>query len=102
MNERNELDMNLQDLPEEENDDVVELVDENGESTFFEHLATLEYNGESYLALCDPEADDDNLEVFIMKIETDENGGDIYTIPEDSVADAVFEQFTSLLDDLQE
>ena len=39
-------------IPEnEENNDLVELIDENGEHTMFEHLATLEYEGESYLAL---------------------------------------------------
>ena len=51
-----------------EEDDLVELVDENGETTVFEHLATLEYEGESYLALCDPESEEDNLEVFILSL----------------------------------
>ena len=52
-----------------EEDNLVELIDENGEHTFFEHLATLEYEGESYIALCDPEAEDDDIEVFILKID---------------------------------
>ena len=81
-------------------DDLVELIDENGEKTLFEHLATLEYKGESYLALCDPEADEEDLEVFILKIETDENGEDVYTVPDDDVADAVFEQLVRLSDSM--
>ena len=89
-------------IPEknEEENDFVELIDENGEHTVFEHVATLEYEGESYLALCDPEADDDDLEIFILKIDQDENGEDVYTVPEDDVADKVFEKLVELTDDL--
>ena len=87
--------------PEEE-DDLVELVDENGETTVFEHLATLEYEGESYLALCDPESEEEDLEVFILKIEQDENGEDVYNVPDDDVADAVFAQLLRMTEDLGE
>ena len=83
--------------PEEE-DDLVELVDENGETTVFEHLATLEYEGESYLALCDPESE----EVFILKIEQDEDGNDVYNVPDDDVADAVFAKLVEMTEDLGE
>ena len=86
----------------EEDDDIVELIDENGEKTLFEHLATLEYKGESYLALCDPDADEEDLEVFILKIDQDENGEDVYTVPDDDVADAVFEQLVKLSDSMEE
>ena len=34
-----------------EEDDLIELVDENGETTVFEHLATLEYEGEKLLQI---------------------------------------------------
>ena len=38
----------MNNIPEDENEDrIVEFIDENGQSTLFEHLATLEYNGES-------------------------------------------------------
>ena len=90
-------------MPEgEENDDLVELIDENDEHTMFEHLATLEYEGESYLALCDPDSDEDDLEVFILKIEQDEDGNDVYNVPDDDVADAVFAKLVELTDDLGE
>lgn len=90
-------------IPEnEENNDLVELIDENGEHTMFEHLATLEYEGESYLALCDPDSDEDDLEVFILKIEQDEDGNDVYNVPDDYVADAVFAKLVELTDDLGE
>ena len=87
---------------DENEEDIVELIDENGEKTLFEHLATLEYKGESYLALCDPDADEEDLEVFILKIEQDENGDDVYAVPDDDVADAVFEQLVKLSDSMDE
>ena len=83
-----------------EEDDLVELIDENGESTVFEHLATIEYEGESYLALCDPESDEEDLEVFILKIDQDENGEDVYNVPDDDVADAVFARLVEMTEDL--
>ena len=61
---------------------------------------TLEYNGESYQAVCDPESDDENLEAFILKIETDENGQDFYTVPDDDVSDAVFQQLVDMTEEL--
>ena len=92
--------INNPNLDPEEEDDLVELVDENGETTVFEHLATLEYEGETYLALCDPESDEDeDLEVFILKIEQDEEGNDVYNVPEDEVADAVFAKLVELTED---
>ncbi len=87
---------------EDEEDNLVELIDENGEHTFFEHLATLEYEGESYLALCDPEAEEDDMEVFILKIDQDEDGNDVYNVPDDDVADAVFEKLVKLTEDLDQ
>ena len=89
----------------ENDEDLIELIDENGESSFFEHLATFEYKGESYLAVCDPETDEEvedeesELEVFILKIETDEDGNDVYTVLEDDKADEVFDYFVTLVDD---
>ncbi len=90
----------ISNIPEDENEDrIIEFIDENGESTLFEHLATLEYNGESYLAVCDPESDDENLEVFILKIETDENGQEFYTVTDDDVSDAVFQQMVDMTEE---
>ena len=85
-----------------EEDDLIELVDENGETTVFEHLATLEYEGESYLALCDPASEEDDLEVFILKIEQDENGEDVYNVPDDDVADAVFAKLVEMTEDFDQ
>lgn len=94
--------MNLLDGENEQENDLVELIDENGKHTVFEHLATLEYEGDSYLALCDPESNEDDLEVFILKIEQDDDGNDVYNVPEDDVADAVFAKLVQLSEDLDQ
>ena len=93
---------NLSNPEPEEDDNLVELIDENGESTLFEHLATLEYEGESYIALCDPESDEEDLEVFILRIDTDEDGNDVYNVPDDDIADAVFARLVELTDDMDQ
>ena len=96
-------DETMNNIPEDENEDrIVEFIDENGESTLFEHLATLEYNGESYIAVCDPASEDEEREVFILKIDTDEDGQDVYTVPDDEVSDAVFQQLLEMSEDLGE
>ncbi len=90
------------DLEAGEEDDLVELIDENGESTVFEHLATIEFEGESYLALSDPESQEDDLEVFILKIDQDDEGNDVYTVPDDDIADAVFARLVEMTEDLDQ
>lgn len=92
------------DFNPEEKDELIELIDEEGESTLFEHLGTFEFKGETYLAVTpateEEEEDDDeeDMEVFILKIETDENGEDIYTVPDDEIADQAFAHFLTLVD----
>ncbi len=93
-------------IPPENNsddeDELIEMIDEDGNPAVFEHLATLEYNGESYLALSDPESDEEELSVIIMKIALDEDGNDIYVQPEESEEEAVFEAFLQMIDDMEE
>jgi len=57
----------------EERDDVVVLVDENGEEVEFEHLDTVELNGNEYVVLLpveESEEEKDIDEVVILKIRT--------------------------------
>ena len=93
--------------PEEdvEEVDVVELLDENGESSEFEHIATLEHEGATYLALApyvEDAPEDADIEIAIFRIDQDENGEDIYTTPEDDVQEAVFEKLMSMMEEMEE
>ena len=96
------------DLPEEEElpEGIIELTDEDGVTTQFEYLATIEYEDELYVALMDAaeaEADDEEAEVMILKIEQDENGDDVYvTVDDEDVGQAVFEKFIEMMDEEDE
>ena len=89
-NER-ELDM--------EREDIVQLVDEDGNEVDFEHLMTLEHNGKAYICLVpvEPMEDVGEDELVIMRIETDEEGNDFYTtIEDDAELDEVFEKYLEI------
>lgn len=88
----------------EENNNIVELVDdETGETVAFEHLATLEHEGDLYIALMlldEDHTSDDEGEVVIMKIETDEDGNECYVYEEDEkLQEDVFEKFMALMEE---
>jgi|GEM_PF-4358166 len=85
-------------LNNEENDDLIELIDENGESVTFELLAAFDFNDTHYLAVSEPIDDEDaEIEVIILKVIPDEDGNDTYVPPEDDEADAAFEAFQALV-----
>ncbi len=70
---------------DEEEDSVIELVDEDGKYTKFEHIATLDYKDEWYILLQPVvlEDDMDEDEMFIFKIGTDMDGNDLFVPVED-------------------
>jgi len=71
----------------------VVLIDENGEETEFEHLDTIEYNGNEYVVLLpveQTEEENDAEEVVILRIEQGEDGEDSFvTVEDDEELDAV-------------
>ena len=56
-------------------------------------IDALEYEGDVYLALAEPEEDD---AVFFLKIEQDENGNDVYSAPDESLEDILYNRFCEL------
>ena len=92
MSENNhELDM--------EREDIVQLVDEDGNEVDFEHLMTLEHKGQTYICLVpvEPMEDVEEDELVILRIETDEDGNDYYTsIDDDAELDEVFEKYLEI------
>ena len=80
-------------------EDIVELVDEDGNDVRFEHLMTLEHKGNVYICLVpvDPMEDVAEDELVIMRIETDDEGNDVYaTIEDDAELDEVFEKYLEI------
>ena len=69
------------------------MLDDDGNTVPFIFVDAVEYEGDVYLALAEPEEDD---AVFFLKIEQDEDGSDVYTAPDESLEDALFRKFTEL------
>lgn len=83
----------------EERDDVVVLLDEDGGEVEFEHLDTVELNGNEYIVLLpldEAEAEDgsDADEIVILKIEHDADGEDSFiSVEDEEELNSVFEEF---------
>ena len=91
-------------LPETElEDNIIELTDENGETTQFEYLATIEHEDKLYVALMLLEGaadEDEEGEVLILEIAKDENGEDVYvSVEDDEVSEQVFNKFLVMMDE---
>lgn len=91
---------------EEPETDIIELTDEDGVTSQFEYLTTIDHEGELYVVLMLLEdekdtQDDDEGEVLILKIEKDkETGEDIYvSIDDDNISQAVFDKFLAMMDE---
>ena len=67
----------------EEYENIIEMVDENGEKVEFEHLLTFEYGEQFYVALLPvtPMEDFEDGEVLIMRLEED-GDEDVFTAVE--------------------
>lgn len=65
--------------------DIIELVDEDGESVQFSFIGSFDMDDETYIALepADTPEDAEEAEVVILRIETDEEGQDSYVGIED-------------------
>ena len=105
--EKEKSNENLEDREMTENDnmkmeplDVVTLIDEDGKEVEFEHLLTLEHNGKTYICLAPVnEEDEEDDELVILRLETDENGEDAYvTIEDEEELDDVFEKYLEIVE----
>ena len=79
-------------MSEEYGNDFVTLIDEDGNEVEFEHIDTVEYEGVTYLAFIPAELSvEEDAEVVIMQVVTDENGEEMLEgVEDDDIADAVF------------
>lgn len=79
-------------MSEEYGNDFVTRIDEDGNEVEFEHIDTVEYEGVTYLAFIPAELSvEEDAEVVIMQVVTDENGEELLEgVEDDDIADAVF------------
>lgn len=96
-------------LPVENNnmemDNIIELVDENDNPIRFEHIMTLQFEGEDYVLLApvDPTEDMEEDEVLVLRIDNDENGDEIYvSVEDDAIVQKVFEKYLEIVENEEE
>jgi len=88
----------------EERDDLVVLIDEDGNEVEFEHLDTIEMDENEYVVLLPVEQENDTEEdveeVVILRVEHNEDGDDTFASVEDEdELQAVFEEFKLRMED---
>ncbi len=89
---------------EDERDDIVVLVDENGEEVEFEHIDTIEMNDNEYVVLApfieDEEEEPEEEEIIILRVDHNPDGEDSFvTVEDEEELDAVFEEFQSRMEE---
>ncbi len=89
-------------MNDEERDDIVVLLGEDGEEVEFEHLDTIEMEGNEYVILLPLEEQENEEvdEVVILKIEHNEDGDDSFiTVDDEEELNRVFEEFKTRMED---
>ena len=88
-----------------EMDNIIELVDENDNPVRFEHIMTVQFQGEDYVLLApiDPTDDMEEDEVLVLRIDNDENGDEIYvSVEDDETVQKVFEKYLEIVENEDE
>lgn len=80
---------------EEMEENVIELVDEDGNVDRFYHLGTFEYKGGLYgvFELADPEDDEEENAGYVFSMEEDGDEVILNEVEDDEIADAVFNMY---------
>lgn len=88
-------------MSEEYGNDFVVLTDEDGREIELEHLDTVEYNGQTYMAFLPTEMSlDDAYELIIMKVELEDNGEEMLVTLDDEDEEAeMFQIFSERLEE---
>lgn len=89
----------MEDNRMESSNEIIELLDEDGKSVRFEHLMTVEYEGDPYVLLVpiDEVEDLDEDEVIILRIETGADGEDAYVgIEDEELLEKIFERYLEI------
>ncbi len=94
----------------EEEDNIVELIDDDGEKYRYEHLMTFEYEGEWYCAMTpalpaeeeSEDEEDEGEEVAFFHIVGEEEDEHLEIIEDDDLLDELFEEFNRIWDEDEE
>ena len=81
--------------------DFLTITDDEGNEYELEHLDTVEFSGEIYMAFLptDLEEDDEDYGMIILKVKTEGEEEYLLTVDDDEELDTVFELFMQRLED---
>lgn len=92
-------------MSNEYGNDFITLTDEEGNEVELEHLDTLEYEGETYMAFVEAaetpeeELEEDTAELIILKVEPAADGEDmLVTLEDEDLLDKIFGMFVERLE----
>ena len=88
-------------MSEEDGNDFITLTDEDGNEIELEHLDTVEYNGQTYMAFLPAEMSlEDAYELFILKVELEDDGEEVLVSLDDEDEEAeMFQIFSERLEE---
>lgn len=88
-------------MSEEYGNDFITLTDEDGNEIELEHLDTVEYNGQTYMAFFPAEMSlEDAYELFILKVELEDDGEEVLVSLDDEDEEAeMFQIFSERLEE---
>ena len=87
-------------MSEEYGNDIVTLTDDQGNEIELEHLDTLEYKDNTYLAFIPTGMDlEESYELIIMKIEVEDGEEILVTIDDEEELDEMFQIFCERLEE---
>jgi len=87
-------------MSEEYGNDYVVLTDEDGKEIELEHLDTVEYNDNIYMAFIPAEMSlEESYELIIMKVEKEDGEDILVTLDDEDELDEMFQIFSERLED---
>ena len=88
-------------MSEEYGNDFITLTDDDGNEIELEHLDTVEYNGQTYMAFLPAEMSlEDAYELFILKVELEDDGEEVLVSLDDEDEEAeMFQIFSERLEE---
>jgi Protein of unknown function (DUF1292). len=88
-------------MSEEYGNDYITLTDEDGNEIELEHLDTVEYNNQTYMAFLPANAAlEESYDLIIMKIELEENGEEVLvTLDDEDEESELFQIFSERLEE---
>ena len=88
-----------------EQDNIVELVDDEGNTVEFEHIMTVEHEGKEFVLLVPvtemEDVEDD--EMIVLQIATDDEGNDVYVgVEDEELLEQVFNKYLEIVENEDE